>query len=138
MCRRTLAIVQNFYPERLGAAVCHRAPRLFEVTWKALQPFIDPVTRRKVVFLKRQAKRSGVGALLKPSASADSFSPDDGETTTQDESQLGQQFDLDRLHTSFGGRFAGARFSIDVFEQWMMREDVQRDVELAGAMAAAS
>jgi len=49
VCRRTLAIVQNFYPERLGAAVCHRAPRLFEVTWKALQPFIDPVTRRKVV-----------------------------------------------------------------------------------------
>lgn len=127
-----------------------------------------------MVFLKR-AKRSGVSALLKPSASNDSFAPDDGETSTQDESQLGQQFDLDKLHTTFGGRcvdqhvwgltlffdFDGVpclcltismsanvctvlclrntaqRFSIDEFEQWMMREDVQRDVALAGAMASA-
>lgn len=91
-----------------------------------------------MVFLKRAKRPLGVGGLLKTSASSDSFAPDDGEASTQDESQLGQQFDLDQLHTSFGGRNTNQRFSIDAFEQWMMREDVQRDVELAGAMAAAS
>ncbi len=138
VCRKTLSIVQNYFPERLGAAVCHRAPRLFEVTWKALQPFIDPVTRRKVVFLKHAAPKrttSGFAGVFRKSQSNDSFHPDDdGETTTKDDSHLGDMFDLDKLHASFGGRNTSSRFEIDVFEQWMMREDVQRDVALASVM----
>jgi polyribonucleotide 5'-hydroxyl-kinase len=47
----TLSIVQNHYPERLGKAVNFKPPLLFEIFWKAIRPFVDPVTREKLVFL---------------------------------------------------------------------------------------
>jgi len=46
----TLAILQNHYPERLGKAVLLDAPWLISGVFHALQPFIDPTTREKVVF----------------------------------------------------------------------------------------
>lgn len=49
--RATLAILQHHYPERLGLAVLWGAPRLFHLAYKALRPFVDPVTAAKVVFL---------------------------------------------------------------------------------------
>lgn len=48
---QTLSIVQNHYPERLGRAVNFQPPFLFEIFWKAIRPFVDPVTRDKLVFL---------------------------------------------------------------------------------------
>jgi len=47
----TLSIVQNHYPERLGKAVNFKPPMLFEIFWRAIKPFVDPVTRDKLVFL---------------------------------------------------------------------------------------
>ncbi len=35
----TLHILQSHYPERLGRAVCFRAPALFSLTWKARAPW---------------------------------------------------------------------------------------------------
>lgn len=50
---QTLHIVQNHYPERLGRAVNFQPPFLFELFYKAISPFVDPVTRDKLVFLHK-------------------------------------------------------------------------------------
>jgi polyribonucleotide 5'-hydroxyl-kinase len=47
----TLSIVQSHYPERLGRAVNFKPPLLFEIFWKAIRPFVDPVTKEKLIFL---------------------------------------------------------------------------------------
>ena len=46
---QTLHIVQNHYPERLGRAVNFQPPFLFDLFWRAIRPFVDPVTRDKLV-----------------------------------------------------------------------------------------
>ena len=51
---KTLQIVQNHYPERLGRAVNFDPPMLFELFYKAIRPFVDPVTRDKLIFLHQK------------------------------------------------------------------------------------
>lgn len=34
LAMKTLNILQNHYPERLGLAVCYHPPKLFSITWK--------------------------------------------------------------------------------------------------------
>ena len=57
---QTLQIVQNHYPERLGRAVNFKPPFLFELFWKAIRPFVDPVTREKLVFLNESDAHRGM------------------------------------------------------------------------------
>jgi polyribonucleotide 5'-hydroxyl-kinase len=60
---QTLTIVQNHYPERLGKAVNFAPPMLFELFYKAIRPFVDPVTRDKLVFLHQNTDAAeGMGA----------------------------------------------------------------------------
>lgn len=48
--REVLSILQNHYPERLGKALLTNIPRLGWIFLKLINPFIDPMTREKLVF----------------------------------------------------------------------------------------
>ena len=48
--RETLSILQNHYPERLGRALVQDVPWLIWGFFKAISPFIDPLTREKLKF----------------------------------------------------------------------------------------
>ena len=50
--RATLSILQNHYPERLHKFLLMNVPGIFAAFWSAISPFIDPVTKAKVVFLR--------------------------------------------------------------------------------------
>ena len=75
----TIKIVQDFYPERLHVAMMVDAPTLFWGAWKAASPFIDEVTKAKVVWIS--------GALDSPERL----------------SALQQYVPLDQLEQSVGG-----------------------------------
>merc|ERR1719265_2919049 len=42
-----MKVMQDQFPERLGAAMVCNAPALFAVMWKAVEGWIDPVTKAK-------------------------------------------------------------------------------------------
>lgn len=48
--RTVLNILQTHYPERLGLALIAHLPWLLHAFYKLLTPFIDPLTRLKMVF----------------------------------------------------------------------------------------
>lgn len=48
--RQTISILQNHYPERLGRALVIQVPWLIWGFFKAIGPFIDPLTKEKLKF----------------------------------------------------------------------------------------
>ncbi|KAG8906793.1 hypothetical protein FRB99_006060 [Tulasnella sp. 403] len=48
--RLMLSFLQNHYPERLGRALIINLPYLVTLFFKAIMPFVDPVTREKIRF----------------------------------------------------------------------------------------
>ena len=54
--RATLSILQNHYPERLHRFLLFNAPSLFYAFFRAISPFIDPVTKEKIVFVPSGAE----------------------------------------------------------------------------------
>lgn len=50
--REVLNILQNHYPERLGRSLLTNIPRLGWIFLKLINPFIDPMTKEKLIFQK--------------------------------------------------------------------------------------
>ncbi|CAE6417774.1 unnamed protein product [Rhizoctonia solani] len=48
--KNMLHILQNHYPERLGRALIINVPTIINLFFKAVMPFVDPITRAKVKF----------------------------------------------------------------------------------------
>ncbi|TKA57499.1 hypothetical protein B0A53_00730 [Rhodotorula sp. CCFEE 5036] len=51
--RKVLEILQTYYCERLGKAVCVNIPQIFFAFYKLVSPFVDPVTKEKIRFLEK-------------------------------------------------------------------------------------
>jgi hypothetical protein len=49
-CSQVLNILQQHYVERLGRGIIVNLPTLLSFFYKAIAPFLDPVTREKVVY----------------------------------------------------------------------------------------
>ncbi|KAF6254282.1 CRAL-TRIO domain-containing protein [Scenedesmus sp. NREL 46B-D3] len=97
--RTSLAVLhtlQNHYPERLGQAVCYYAPTLFSMTWKAVCPFIDAVTKNKITFV---------------------------EKGPQEEPEMSARFHMEHIEACMGGRHQGLLFQLDDYRQRMQVED---------------
>lgn len=56
VARRVLGLFADHYPERLRCAILYDAPAIFSGLWSAVKMFADPVTVRKVVFIKHGIK----------------------------------------------------------------------------------
>jgi CRAL/TRIO domain len=57
VARKVLGLFAEHYPERLGCAVVYDAPLIFSGLFRAVKLFADPVTVRKVVFVRHDLKR---------------------------------------------------------------------------------
>eukprot|EP01018_Ginkgo_biloba_P017445 Gb_05860 [translate_table: standard] len=47
-----LQIMQDYFPERLGKVFMIHVPYLFWAAWKMVYPFIDKVTKKKIIFVE--------------------------------------------------------------------------------------
>ncbi|KAJ4834806.1 hypothetical protein Tsubulata_013972 [Turnera subulata] len=53
-----LSILQDCYPERLGKLLIVHSPYIFMTAWKAVYPFIDNKTKKKIIFVENKKLRS--------------------------------------------------------------------------------
>ncbi|KAJ8547772.1 hypothetical protein K7X08_011358 [Anisodus acutangulus] len=53
-----LSILQDCYPERLGKLFIVHVPYIFMTAWKAIYPFIDRKTKKKIIFVENKKLRS--------------------------------------------------------------------------------
>jgi hypothetical protein len=63
--KATLHILQHMYPERMYRAFCLHPPFIFRAFWNMVRPFIDPVTKEKIVFVSNKSTQQQLWSLLK-------------------------------------------------------------------------
>lgn len=51
--RQSFQIDNNYYPERLGHMIALNPPAVFPVLWNLVKPWLDPVTKTKIVVVKK-------------------------------------------------------------------------------------
>lgn len=98
-----LNTLQNHYPERLGCAICFHAPTLFSLTWRAVGPFIDPVTKEKIHFI---------------------------DNNKQNREKMGERFDLTKMEQCMCGDVEGYIFNLEEYERRCKETDAQLEAEL--------
>ncbi|KAK9843107.1 hypothetical protein WJX74_007090 [Apatococcus lobatus] len=104
MSMQTTSILQNHYPERLGLAVCYHPPIIFQVTWKACKPFVDPITKNKILFLDKSAGSQKL---------------------------MAEKFDLAQLEECLGGSLpASEAFNMQTYGSCMQEEEMKRSQAL--------
>jgi len=64
--RKTLDILQNHYPERLHKAYICNPPFVFRTFWAFIKPFIDPVTKQKILFCVGKAGMAQIAKDVGP------------------------------------------------------------------------
>lgn len=68
-----LSILQDFYPERLGKLFIVHVPYLFMSAWKAVYPFIDKKTKKKIIFVEDKNLTSTLLADIDESQLAETY-----------------------------------------------------------------
>lgn len=81
--KETLNIITAHYPERLGKCFMINAPWIFGALWKFVSPFLDPVTKDKITFIKCEAEQD--------------------KATNDEPAELLETIDSDMLERSYGG-----------------------------------
>ncbi|KAK1588176.1 hypothetical protein Q3G72_020487 [Acer saccharum] len=54
----SLSILQDCYLERLGKLSIVHSPYIFMTAWKFIYPFIDSITKKKIVFVEKKKLKS--------------------------------------------------------------------------------
>ncbi|ONK74007.1 uncharacterized protein A4U43_C03F1830 [Asparagus officinalis] len=110
MTKETANVLQDRYPETLGAAILYDPPKIFESFWMVVKPFLEPKTHRKVKFV---------------------YSVDPSSRKIMEE-----LFNLDELETSFGGRNQASSFNFLEYDARMTEDDKKMALFWAGANAS--
>lgn len=69
--RRLIELLANYYPERLGLVLLLNAPSIFNVFWRFIRPYIDPVTFDKIQFANKDVLYSFIDPVMLPDEVAD-------------------------------------------------------------------
>ncbi|KAI7861616.1 CRAL-TRIO domain-containing protein [Spinellus fusiger] len=95
--KKFLDILGSHYPERLGAAFIIKSPWFFHASFKLVAPFIDPVTKAKIKFVRDSDKPK-----------------EEGSNTNSDLVDLVDYISADQLECPYGGNF-NFQFNIDAY-----------------------
>jgi len=69
--KRLFLLLANYYPERLGQVLLLNAPKVFNVFWRVISPYIDPVTFKKIQFVSKNVFHEFIEPAMFPQEMAE-------------------------------------------------------------------